>query len=84
MSYAIAKAARDTLWQECQRLGAELNRFPHDGPMGLVPDHVRCSAEYRAAKRAYDSAFARLRSFNARFVKAYATEIREERRNRRA
>ena len=36
------------------------------GPTGLTPDHVKFSPEYRAAKLAFDQAFARMRAFNSR------------------
>lgn len=41
-----------------------LKAFPK-GPMGLTPEDVKNSPEYKAAKQAYSSAFERLRQFNS-------------------
>lgn len=83
MTFAAAKATRAALDNEVARLGQVLNAFPK-GAMGLTPDAVKFSPEFRAAKQAFDVAFAKLRNFNSAFTKAYADEIREERRTRRA
>ena len=40
-----------------------LKQFPR-GPMGLTPDHIKFSPEYRAAKQAWREAFERLRRYN--------------------
>lgn len=50
------------------------------GAMGLTPDSVKSSPEYRTAKAEHDLAFRRLQAFNAQFVKAFAAELRAERR----
>lgn len=60
-----------------QRLGV-----PERGPTGLTPDIVKEAPEWRAAKARVDKAFARLRSFNATFVKRFAKELRTERSER--
>jgi hypothetical protein len=60
-----------------QRLGV-----PERGPTGLTPDTVKEAPEWRAAKARVDKAFARLRSFNATFVKRFAKELRAERSER--
>lgn len=54
------------------------------GAMGLTPDSVRNSPEYKAAREAFSQSFARLRAFNAFFVKAFKTELKEERNTKRA
>ena len=54
------------------------------GPMGLTPDEVKFSPEYRNAKKAVDAAFAALRNFNGKYVKVFKNEIRAERDARRA
>jgi len=53
------------------------------GRMGLTPDHVRASAEFKQAKAAHVQAAAQLAQFNGRFCKLFATELREERDRRR-
>lgn len=51
---------------------------------GLVSDAVKGTNEYRIAKAEYDVLFARLRSFNAVYVKLYAKDLAAERKLRRA
>jgi hypothetical protein len=81
-SYFIeAKACQAALDAEVARCGLVLNAFPK-GAMGLTPDAVKFSHEYRAAKATFDNAFKRLRTFNAWHVKAHKDELREERRIR--
>lgn len=82
MTFTEAKALAATLDAEASRLGAILQAFPK-GPMGLTPDAVRATAEWKLAKHQFDAAFAKLRNFNGAFTKAFAKEIREERRARR-
>jgi hypothetical protein len=50
--------------------------------MNLTPDSVKATPEYRAARAAMESAFAKLRAVNAAFQRTYSKEIRAERRNR--
>ena len=42
------------------------------GSMGLTPDHVKQSPEYRKAKYNADCAFLALRRFNSQYAKALA------------
>lgn len=79
MSYVEAKAQRDMLKREVDLASAALRVFPR-GKMGLTPDAVKATPEYRASKSRYQEAFARLRAFNAVFVKTFAKEIRADRR----
>lgn len=57
------ETARNHLRSEVDRASEALKVFPR-GSMGLTPDHVKLSPEYRAAKGAFDKAFAALRYFN--------------------
>lgn len=82
-AFTRALAIRNVLDRDVDDLSAELRRFPV-GPMGLTTDAAKASPEYRATKIAYDGAFARLRAFNASFVKTFAREIAAERKTRRA
>ena len=82
-TFAEAKAVRDALDSEVTRTGNVLNTFPK-GPMGLPPDAVAFSPEYRDATRQFDIAFAKLRDFNSTYVKTFAKELREDRDARRA
>jgi hypothetical protein len=79
-----ALAIRAELETEVSRLGTQLNSFPKTGPMGMVPDAIKSSPAFRAAKGEFDAAFCRLRAFNSIFVRQFAREIRAMRRTRRA
>jgi hypothetical protein len=46
----------------------------------MVPDSVRELPEYKADRRAFELAFAKLRAFNAKFVKQFAKELAAERK----
>lgn len=59
-----AAFTKEQLWDDCKAAGAALKAFPR-GRMGLTPDAVKATPEWRAAKQAYDRAFAALRSFNS-------------------
>lgn len=80
-TFAEAKLEADRLYAEVQRTSAALNAFPRNA-IGLVPQVVRMSPEYRAAKTAYDQAFAALRDFNAGYTKTYKRELAAERKAR--
>ena len=59
-------ALRDRAQANVTAASAGLKAFAHlRAPNGLTPDAVKFSPEYRAAKSAYDQAFARLRAVNA-------------------
>lgn len=77
-TFADAKAIRDRLYLEASTAGAVLKSFPK-GPMGLTPDAVKVSTEFRAAKARYAAAFGTLRAVNAMMTKRYAKELRAER-----
>ena len=76
-----AKAELALIEAEMAAAEAVMRAFPR-GPMGLPPESVRLSPEYRAAKARTDKAFARLRAFNAVYVKRFAKELRAERSQR--
>lgn len=82
MTYAAAKATKALLEAESNRTGAVMRNFPR-GPMGLTPDAVKCTPEWRAAYNADVVAFARLRKFNRVFVRVFAGEAKAERAARR-
>lgn len=84
MSYVQYVIVRNALRKSVAETGAVLGAFPK-GEMGLTPDDVKASPEYRKAKAAYDHAFHALRAVNAKGTKLYKKELakeREERRNR--
>jgi len=65
-----AKAIKERLEKEYATTGAALKKFPR-GPTGLTPDAIKASPEWKAARAANDKAFSQLRSFNAKFFKAF-------------
>ncbi len=58
------EAARNTLRSEVDRTSAAMQVFPRNA-MGVTPDGVKASPEFKNAKAAFDRAFARLRNFNS-------------------
>ena len=84
MNFIEAKATQAKFNAAVDAASAALQSYPKTGPFGMVPDHVRVTAQYRTAKSSFDRAFAKLRQFNGWFVKAYANELRAERAERRA
>jgi hypothetical protein len=80
--YAIAKQVKAQLEIECGLASQALRAIPGigSGPMGLTPDAVKATPEYREAKARSDATFAALRNFNGKFVKLFAAEIKAERR----
>jgi hypothetical protein len=81
-AFNIAKAARDHFDAEHAKASVALNAFPK-GPMGMTAPEVKASPEFKAAKQNYDTAFQRLRNYNAGYVKEYGSEIKAERLARR-
>lgn len=81
ITYDEAKARADTLNAAVKAAGDVLRAYP-TGPMGLTPDDVRATPQWKANKLAYDRAFAALRTFNQSFTKTFARQIRAERKAR--
>ncbi len=79
MNYQTAKAESARLYDAAAVASAKLNAFPK-GPMGLTPDAVKFSPEYRLAKTQYERAAAAVRNFNSTYTKRFAAEIRADRR----
>jgi len=77
-AFLKAKGQADALEEKSKLAGAVLKKFP-SGPMGLTPDSVRTSPEFRKAKADFDSAFSALRKFNQYFVKEFSKEYRKYR-----
>jgi len=81
-AYTIARATKIELERATREASARLDeiRGTERGVMGLTPDHIKRTPEWKEARRLYDVAFQALRKFNADFNKRYADEIREDRR----
>ena len=81
MTFEEAKIQQIELDAAVKTTSEALQVFPKTG-IGLVPDAVRATPEYRTAKKAFEVAFHALRDFNQTFVKQFREELREERRVR--
>jgi hypothetical protein len=81
-SYAEAKKVRDAAENESKAASAALRTFPRLAN-GLVPDAVKFTPEYKAAKAHFDKAFARERAANAWLNEKFEREVRAERASRR-
>lgn len=75
-AFALALALQGALEADLRAAYAGLQAIDGvgTGPFGLTPDAIKADPEYRAAKAATDKAFARLRGFNAWYVKQFANE----------
>ena len=85
MSYAINKATAMLLDNDYSAACKVFKSIPGigSGPMGLTPDDVKNTPEYRIAKQAMDKAFAELRAFNAVYAKRFKKELAIERKLKR-
>ena len=63
MNEAI-EAARQKLRADVDRTSAAMQVFPRSA-LGTTPDSVKASPEFKAAKKAFELAFAALRGFNS-------------------
>jgi hypothetical protein len=82
--FATAKATSERLEAEYEAAGRALSAISGGGPLGLTPASVRATPEWQAAKKASDTAFSRLRVFNAVYARIFKKEIARERDERRA
>lgn len=73
--FKAATARRDALESEAQKHSQTLQGFPK-GNMGMTPEHVKNSPEFREARTNYDRAHSQLRDFNSGYVKQFKNEIR--------
>jgi hypothetical protein len=78
--YTQAKARRDQLEAEADRTGHALKALSGGGLMGMTPEHVRATPEWKAAKHTADAAFAALQAFNTVYVRRFKREIGQDRR----
>jgi hypothetical protein len=83
MTYATDLAQKVMLEGRVKAASDKMKAFP-SGAMGLTPDNVKFSPEFRRAKREFDTAFAALRRFNGAFLARYRKEVLADRRARSA
>jgi hypothetical protein len=80
MTYEQAKEAGRLLDEAMGAASARLRAIPGhaSGPMGLTPDSVRATAEYKTARAESDRAFKKLQDHNWWFCKTFKAEYRAE------
>lgn len=71
MEYLEAYAKQQLITQESVQASHALKNLSGGGALGLTPDSVKSTAEWREAKKRYDLAFAAERAFNGWFVKEF-------------
>lgn len=81
-TFAEMLKTRDALDAEVIATGAKLRSYPR-GNMGLTPDAVKATPEWKQDHAAFSSAMAGLRKFNTDFLRHYAKEWRAEHAARR-
>lgn len=79
MTYEEYKETAKLFDASLSKASKALREFPR-GDMGLVPDDVRATPEYKYAKSEYDNMFAVVREFNGRVPKEYMKRASKERR----
>ena len=83
MTYTEAKAMGAAIEARLKAASAAMPKGTGSGPMGLTPDAIKFSPEYRAAKLVVDRTMRELREFNRWFVPTFKKEISAEIRARR-
>lgn len=83
MTFEDATKLRDTFESLVRAASARMKAYPKN-EIGLTPDNIKASADWKADKATFDYAMANLRAFNARYTKEYARELRAERRKKYA
>lgn len=82
MNYVDAKVISDKANKDCDLANSKLQSVPglNSGVMGLTPDHVKRSTEYKVAISEFNIAFSYLRKVNAWFVKTYKKDYAADRK----
>ena len=83
MNYLEAKEISEEMNKRVDTTSNTLNsKYTQSTSLGLIPDSVRNTYEYKSDKLAFDTAFNELKSFNKIYVKTFKKEIRAERLNK--
>lgn len=83
MNYLEAKEISEEMNKRVDTTSNTLNsKYTQRTSLGLIPDSVRNTYEYKSDKLAFDTAFNELKSFNKIYVKTFKKEIRAERLNK--
>lgn len=81
-AYAMHRDHNAKLEAASKAASEVINTFPR-GPMGLTPDNVKVTPEYRAAKAQSDKTFSALREHNGFMAKTFPKEMKADRDARR-
>lgn len=81
MTFEMAKTEKNNWQTLVDQTSKILNSFPKN-EIGLVPDEVKNSPEFKSAKIDYWVAFYKLRQFNLYYIKNFKTQINQERKNK--
>lgn len=83
-NYHIAKQVQASLSNATREASKNLKKYDkHKNELGLTPDHIKATSEWKKDKAAYDTAFHNERKFNGEFNKKYKKEIKQERKNKK-
>lgn len=82
MTYEEAKEKKIQINEEYDIASENIRQFERNA-MGLIPDHIRESEEYKDADYQERLAFAKLRKFNEWFLKNFKKEYMKERSAKR-
>lgn len=81
MTYEEAKKHKEYLTTVNSYHSKQLQAYPKN-ELGLVPDDIRESLEYKNAKQEYVQSFRKLQNFNSYFMKNFKKEYLKERRDK--
>ncbi len=82
MEYEEAKALKEELIEINDKYSKKLEGFEKNH-LGMTPDHIRDTKEWKEAKQRFDDSFTKLQYFNPWFMKNFKKEYAAERRKRR-
>ena len=86
MSYPIYSQLSKMADEKVKKTSEVLGKFPK-GPMGLTPDHISKTPEFKKANSDFNSAFNELRHYNGiinrNYKKEHAAAVKERRENRK-
>jgi len=80
--YAFHRAHNAGLTATVEQHARAMDKYPR-GPLGLPPEHIRTSTEYRMEKANLDRAVSALRDHNGFMVKNFKKEMKTDRDARR-
>ncbi len=83
VAFEIAKQNAEVARKASKSTGEALNAFPK-GAMGITPDAVRATPEWKEAKAAFDRCFAAERAANSFLTKNFKRELLADRKARNA